>query len=326
MVDKHSGSPSVSIIVPFKKATPYLHDCISGLLSQKIQNFELICIPDLQENIDVNDERVIVIAKSGTPSEKRNYAVSIARSEIIAFIDDDAIPSENWLETGLQDMEKEGVVGGPNVAPKNEGVRRIASDLFLTSVFGSLREVYRYKSVANKMYVDNLLTVNMLIRKDIFIGIGGFNLNFWPGEDTHFSEELKKTGRRIYYDPNLIVYHHRREVFRDHLTQIWRYAKYRGAAIKIGEFKPFYLISSIFLIFVPVIIYLSIVFSPIIALFAFGLVLFISIGIFANFYKRCSSLLASMLGTLTVWASHVTYGAGVLYGIFFTHLKTESQR
>ncbi|MCL4333493.1 MAG: glycosyltransferase [Candidatus Thermoplasmatota archaeon] len=323
--DTNDEKPLISVVIPFKKATPFLYDCINALLNQNVREIEVICIPDAQEKIEIQDARITVAIKPGTPSAKRNYGVSIAKSGNIAFIDDDAIPSPNWLELGLRDLEKEPVIGGPNIAPANENVRRIASDLFLTSVYGSLREVYRYKPVTNKKYVDDLLTVNMFVKKGVFVEMGGFDLDLWPGEDTHLSEELKKAGYNIYYDPYLFVYHHRREVFRSHLSQMWRYAKYRGAAIKIGEFKPFYLISSFALILAPILIVLSILVSSLIAIFTFGLIPLLSIIIFVDYYKRCKSLEGSFLGMLTVWFSHITYGAGVLYGIFFTNVSTATK-
>lgn len=318
-------SPSVSVIIPFKKATPYLYDCVRSLLDQTVSNFELICIPDSQEGLDLADERILIVPKEGTPSAKRNYGVSTSHSENIAFIDDDAVPPRNWLETGLFDLEKEKVIGGPNVAPKGEGVKRIASDLFFTSVFGSFREVYRYRPFANKRYMDNVPTVNMFIKRDLYNKLGGFNLSFWPGEDTHLSEELKKNGYRIYYDPALIVYHHRREVFKGHLKQMWRYSKYRGAALKIGEFKPFYLIPSVFVVLVLILIFLSVDWSVTIGYISIVAVLLISMVILVDFYLKCGSLLASALGVLTVWSSHITYGIGVLYGMLFTNLHTTAQ-
>ena len=316
-------NPSVSVIIPFKKATPNLYECLAALLNQTVQNFEIICVPDSPEVIGVTDDRIRTLPKSGTPSEKRNYGVSLSRSENIAFIDDDAVPAPNWVERGILDLANEQVVGGPNVAPRGEDVRKIASDLFLTSIFGSFREVYRYKPVSGIKYVDIILTVNMFVRREVFTKIGGFTLKYWPGEDTHFCEDLKSAGYKIFYDPDLVVYHHRRNVFHDHLMQIWRYAKYRGGAAKLGEFKPFYLLPSVLTVAVILIFLLSIDLDIFITAFISVLIVAVSIMIFASFYAKSRNASGSVLAVLTVWLSHITYGIGVLYGIFFATLYLE---
>ncbi|MEM4067427.1 MAG: glycosyltransferase [Candidatus Micrarchaeaceae archaeon] len=323
-INQGSSKSSVSVIIPFKRSTPSLYECLNALINQTMQNFEIICIPDSEEVINIDDKRIRTMPKPGTPTEKRNYGVSLSESENIAFIDDDAVPAPNWLELGILDLANEGVVGGPNVAPKGENARKLASDLFLTSPFGSFREVYRYKPVRDVTYVDNILTVNMFVRKEIFNKIGGFTLKYWPGEDTHFCEDLKRAGYRIFYDPNLVVYHHRRNVFHDHLIQIWRYAKYRGGALKIGEFKPFYLIPSVLVIAVILIFLLSIRLDIFITVSILAILIAASIVIFADFYAKSRNVRGSLLGVLTVWLSHITYGIGVLYGIIFVTLDLEN--
>ncbi|MGC8618507.1 MAG: glycosyltransferase [Thermoplasmata archaeon] len=317
---------SVSVIIPFKTATQSLYECLSALLDQTLQDFEVICIPDSTEVIELKDERIRTFSKPGTPAEKRNYGVSLSRSKNIAFIDDDALPAKNWLEVGVRGLVNEPVVGGPNIAPVGENIQRLASDLFLTSPFGSFREVYRYKPVKGIKYVDNILTVNMFVRRDVFEKVGGFTLRYWPGEDTHFCEDLKKAGYRIFYDPDLMVYHHRRSVFRDHLMQIWRYAKYRGGAFKMGEVKPFYLAPSFLLIFLLALLLLSIKFDPLISLSIVALILSLSVVIFASFYLKSRNMRGSVLGVITVWLSHATYGIGVIYGLLFLDLPAQKYK
>jgi GT2 family glycosyltransferase len=63
--------------------------------------------------------------------------------------------------------------------------------------------------------------------------IGGFNNKFWPGEDTILCLEITKNeGKKIIYAPDVLVYHHRRFLFRPHLQQIWSYAVHRGYFVK----------------------------------------------------------------------------------------------
>ncbi len=73
-----------------------------------------------------------------------------------------------------------------------------------------------------------------MVRKKDFWAVGGFKSQFWPGEDTKLCHDLVyKLGRKIIYDPRVLVYHHRREIFRPHLEQISRYGVHRGYFVRI---------------------------------------------------------------------------------------------
>jgi GT2 family glycosyltransferase len=82
--------------------------------------------------------------------------------------------------------------------------------------------------------------------------IGGFNTTFWPGEDTKFCDDIvTKTGKRIVYAPDVLVYHHRRTLFRQHLKQVANYALHRGYFVKRyprTSLKPAYFVPSAFVL------------------------------------------------------------------------------
>ena len=61
---------------------------------------------------------------------------------------------------------------------------------------------------------------------------GGYRTDFWPGEDTLLCKDIVDAGRRIVYDPWVIVNHHRRALFGAHLRQLGRYAFHRGYFVK----------------------------------------------------------------------------------------------
>ena len=58
--------------------------------------------------------------------------------------------------------------------------------------------------------------------------MGGFDCAFWPGEDTFLCDKLTENDNKIWYDPELIVWHHRRESLRGHLKQVGGYGLHRG--------------------------------------------------------------------------------------------------
>ncbi len=100
----------ISIIVPVYKAEQYLHQCIDSILSQTLQDFELILVDDgspdncgaiCDEYLTI-DKRVKVVHKfNGGVSSARNTGLAQANGEWICFVDSDDI----LLPTYLSDFE-----------------------------------------------------------------------------------------------------------------------------------------------------------------------------------------------------------------------------
>lgn len=100
-------SPKISIIVPVYKAEKYLHRCVDCILSQTFTDFELILVDDgspdnsgvICDEYATKDNRIKVIHKeNGGASDARNYALDIAKGELICFADSDDIVENNFLE------------------------------------------------------------------------------------------------------------------------------------------------------------------------------------------------------------------------------------
>ncbi len=76
-------------------------------------------------------------------------------------------------------------------------------------------------------------------------------IDYWPGEDTVLCLEIVRRGRVIYYDPRVLVYHHRRELFGPHLRQVGRYALHRGFFARrfpATSLRIVYMLPSVFLL------------------------------------------------------------------------------
>ncbi|MBN1263821.1 MAG: glycosyltransferase [Candidatus Pacebacteria bacterium] len=224
----------VSVIIPVRTATAYLKQTIAHLEKQSLKSFELIVVTDRKERI--KKAKVIASLKPG-PAYKRNLGAEKARGEILAFLDDDSYPSRDWLQNALRVFEdaeaagKEEIVGvcGPCLTPPGDNLYQKASGWVFASWLGSGGAgTYRNK-ISRRRMVDDYPSVNLLIKKKVFLEVGGFDVNHWPGEDTKLCFEITKDRHhKIIYDPGVLVYHHRRLIMIPHLKQISRYALRRG--------------------------------------------------------------------------------------------------
>src|SRR3989338_3475720 len=98
-------SPKISVVVPAFNAERYIGAAIQSVLSQSYQDFELIVVDDGSQDDTgrivhaIHDDRIRYVRKeNGGPATARNYALSIATGEYIAYCDADDQYKENHLQ------------------------------------------------------------------------------------------------------------------------------------------------------------------------------------------------------------------------------------
>ena len=240
----------VSIIIPVIAINDYIRESVPKMLELDWPDFEIIIFPD--EPDDQNKwpkTRIIASGKVG-PAEKRDLALKYAEGEILAFLDDDAYPKPDWLKISIKhfDNPKVAAVGGPAITPEGDGVLQKVSGAVFESYVGGAGARNRYLSIGNVKEVDDWPTVNLLVRRDVFEKVGGFDNTYWPGEDTKLCLDIIHAGYKIIYEPKAIVYHHRRGDLLKHFKQIGNYGLHRGHFAKIypeTSRKPFYFVPTL---------------------------------------------------------------------------------
>lgn len=232
----YKQSRMVSIVIPVAKINDYILESIPKILEQDYKNIEILIFSDNDENQEYHFDKTRIIAsgKCG-PAQKRDLAIKYAKGEILAFLDDDAYPRHDWLTNALKSFNDEKVVavGGPAVTPDHDDLWQKLSGTVFESYFGGGTARNRYLPLGNKAKIQDWPTVNLLVRKDTFTKIGGFDNTFWPGEDTKLCLDIINLGYDILYDPAVLVYHHRRSDLRRHFKQIGSYGLHRGHFARI---------------------------------------------------------------------------------------------
>lgn len=276
----------ISIIIPVRQINSYIYESITHFLELDYSDFEVIVYPDY-----INDEDIVkkefelkLIKKFKNnlheyqlhldsrfrfietgeiaPGEKRDLTLLHAKGEYFAFIDDDAYPRSDWLISALKILEDEtiGGVGGPAITAESEDIFTIAGGKVYESYLCSGGLTYRYVAGTRKD-VDDIPSVNLIVKKDVFKKVGGFNSKYYPGEDTKLCLKIVNLGKRIVYDPDTLVYHHRRPLYVKHLKQVQKYALTRGIFV-----KKYPQTSLRFVYFVPSLFVMGLLFGPIICM------------------------------------------------------------
>lgn len=318
----------VSVIIPVIEINNYIRKSVPEILKLNNQDFEIIILPNEKTDESWTKTKIIP-TKVPDPAVKRDLGAKNSTGEILAFLDDDAYPKKDWLDKSLKHFSDSSVaaIGGPAITPKNSSFFQKVSASVFESYFGGGKTRERYLPIGKVRKTDDWPSVNLLVRKDIFQKTGGFNSTFWPGEDTKLCLEILKLDKKIIYDPNMVVYHHRRTTLAKHLKQIGSYGLHRGYFVKKypqTSLRLFYFIPSLFFLYI-----LSFFIIPLfsvrypfgmfyalpLALYLLGLLVD---GIISAFRYR--NLSVGIVTMPIIFLTHLYYGFRFLQGLFIKKL------
>lgn len=306
----------VSIIIPVKVVNDYIREAMQHYSKLDYDRFEILIFPD-EESLETFPNTKIIPSGPVGPADKRDMALQYAEGEIFAFIDDDAYPRSDWLKNAVKYFENSqvGAVGGPAVTAPEDDAWQQASGKVYESFLCSGGYTYRYLPKAERE-VDDLPSVNLIVRRDVFEQVGGYDSNYYPGEDTKLCLDIVESGKKIIYSPEVLVYHHRRRMFKQHLKQATNYAKHRGYFVKAlpkTSCKPAYFIPSLFV--------LGLILGPLLSCaipilwYFYFIVIVLYLFLLMASIRKVSSFKVWILTFLGIIATHIGYGVMFIRGL-----------
>ncbi len=214
--------PSISVVICAysEQRREFLRAALNSLGARDPGEIDIVVVidhcPTLQAAIAAEYPLVRVLANEGLRglSPARNTGAKLARGEIVAFIDDDAVAGPDWLARLCDHYADPTVIGaGGAVLPAWPAARPAWFPEEFDWVVGcSYRGLPRSTAP-----VRNLIGCNMSFRRVVFDRIGGFRNdlgrrgdNALGGEETEFCIRALRAfpDSTILYDPDAIVRHH----------------------------------------------------------------------------------------------------------------------
>jgi cellulose synthase/poly-beta-1,6-N-acetylglucosamine synthase-like glycosyltransferase len=304
----------VSIIIPCIAIDEYVKECIKHCNQLEYGNYEIILLPDALEKV-----KGVKVIPTGpvTPGKKRNIGVANSKGEICAFIDSDAYPRKNWLSNAVKYFEDPEVaaVGGPGLTPKKDDFMQKASGYVLSSfMVGSISSRYKAEESFDS---DDIHSCNFIARKTVLEEAGGWNEKYWPGEDTLICLAMNRLGKRLIEASDVVVYHHRKPLFKNHLRQVSRFGLHRGFFAKRfpgNSYRLTYFLPSVLVLSLFSGVLASLINSFLINALLFALVLYPILSLIAALMEvRGTRLILPVW--LGIMATHGVYGISFLIGL-----------
>lgn len=317
-------TPRVSIVIPLHVTGDRFARDLQRYFELDYPDYEIVVVTDAQGVLPDSRVRHLVTGRDRTsPAEKRDFALQHCRGDVCAFIDDDAYPDPAWLKNAVRHFDRAEVaaVGGPGVTPPTDGLLARAGGTVYESLLGSGGNVYRF-TPRPRREVDDYPAYNLLIRKSVLEEVGGFGSTFYGGEDTKVCLAIVRTGRKIVYEPEAVVYHHRRALFAGHIRQIYNVGVHRGFFVKRfpeTSRRALYFLPTAGLIAALVAIVLAIVWPPV-RIFVGAALATWGIATFVSAWMASRDPVIAALASLGITATHVAYGAAFFRGLTLRHL------
>jgi glycosyltransferase involved in cell wall biosynthesis len=174
-----------------------LRNCVEAALAQRCTfQIELIVIDDggtpaAQESLDgLVDPRLTVLRISnGGPAKARNEGIRQARGVYVAFVDDDCVPSDGWLQAAVDAFEADVVMVQGPVGPPEP-----ASPLEFHFI------------ETGELAAD--VSANLTVCRDALLAVGGFDEGFpyAAGEDYELCWRLEGVGGKRFAPQARVVH------------------------------------------------------------------------------------------------------------------------
>ncbi|WP_040464657.1 glycosyltransferase family A protein [Erythrobacter sp. NAP1] len=205
------SAPKFSVVIPAYNAGATLRSTVVSVLAQTDQDFEIVVVDDgssdgtLNAMLDlaVKDERIRIVSQPNSGvSATRNYGASLAKGELIAFLDAD----DQWDREKLarhREMHRcdpllDASFAQVEFAPERKGkLKRGRVRSSIPADYLDLGDVLVENAVCT--------TSNLVIKRDAFADLGGFDQTMRYAEDQEFLARLLAHGCLIRGIPEPLV-------------------------------------------------------------------------------------------------------------------------
>jgi len=219
------AAPRFSIVIPTYQRPEGLRNCLSGIAAIRTRKseFEVIVVDDFSDNdpdyvvepfeSDLN-LTLIHHPENRGPAAARNTGAQQAVGDYLLFIDDDCIPSRNWIDCVSAHLRE-----GQNRAVGGNCLNGITTSVYSTAQQMLMDYMYQYYN-SDPDRARFCPTNNLAVPRETFLAMGSFDTSFRyaAGEDRDFSERWITSGAEMIFVRDAPVYH-------QHTMGLWSFIR-----------------------------------------------------------------------------------------------------
>jgi glycosyltransferase involved in cell wall biosynthesis len=218
-------TPSVSVVIPVLNGANTIANTLWALVRQARgpAKTEIIVVDNgstdnTREVVRQFDVRLLNETTRG-PSAARNRGLHAASGDVILYTDADTLPTRSWLAELIDAFHDPGtVIAGGRVLgypPKTAAERFMAT----YGIWEPENNIFR----PTFPFVPSL---NLAVRRDAALKIGGWDEDMFTGEDVDFSYRiLEQFAGAIAYREHAILFHQHRQTADELRKQAWTYGE-----------------------------------------------------------------------------------------------------
>lgn len=219
----------ITIIIPTKDKAVILKNCIMSIFKKtKYSSFEIIIINNKSKEKETfeffnflkkfKNVRIVDFNYPFNFSAMNNYAVNLARGEVLVFLNNDTeVITPEWLDVmlGFLEQPRVGAVGVkllyPDGTVQHAGVILGPGGCSDHAFKGISHDDpgYYYRAIVNQEYLA-VTGACLMTWKKLFLEVGGFDeVNLTNSfQDVDYCLKLIEAGYRIIFTPHVLLYHH----------------------------------------------------------------------------------------------------------------------
>lgn len=206
---------TVSIVICTLDRSDLLERCLDYLQYQTNQNFEVVVvngpsIDNTEEVLNKYRHRIKVACnKKKNLAASRNLGIESSDGDLIAFIDDDALPFDDWVDTLIREFSARplthAAIGGPAYF---SGTLEFQSQDIGINKYAATKIDIESGEVGCEGWERSLLGTNCCFRADIIREVLGFDEQFdYFLDESELTYRLQRNNYIVGYAPDLFLRH-----------------------------------------------------------------------------------------------------------------------
>jgi len=175
---------SISCIIPTRNRPLFLKEALDSVLKQTVKPHEIIIVNSGSEPVESSEGiKIFDVVKNSGPSQARNFGACVASGDFLAFLDDDDLWPPDYLERVTHALRQDTLCVISRLDKLENG------------------KVQPYKYAEKNMRLiysinPGITGSNVVVDRELFISIGGFDVRLESGEDKSLIIDLMDYGQK----------------------------------------------------------------------------------------------------------------------------------